>query len=260
MPLLSPTCVLTRPIVSSVRYFPYAADGYRDKMNRIQILALPLGPYRVNTYILICRKSGHCALIDPAGEPRAIVEAIEKNQAKPRMILNTHGHPDHVLANAALKTALTIPVYMHAADSGFYADAPEAAGLERKTGLAVNTVADRLLADGERISLGEVSIQVIHTPGHTPGSCCFLVDGHLFTGDTLLVGDVGRTDLKGGSLDRLIHSIETKLLDLPDDTRIWPGHDYNRDASAPLKEDEGFSTLGREKKENPYITDFILDP
>lgn len=220
-------------------------------MNTVTVIPLALGPYRVNTYIVVCRKTAQCAIIDPAGEPQVIMETIAKESAEPRLILNTHGHPDHVLANAALKTVYDIPVCMHTADAGLYADAPEVANLENETGLTMDTAADRLLADGERIELGVLCFRVLHTPGHTPGSCCFLVDGNLFTGDTLFVGDAGRTDLKGGSLDQLIHSIATKLLDLPDDTRIWPGHDYGEQPT---------STMGREKKENPYITDFILDP
>lgn len=220
-------------------------------MRDIRIIRLPLGPFQVNTYIVKCRKTGISAIIDPAGDPQTIMEALKREKAVAGLILNTHGHPDHVLANAALKTALGVPVCMHAEDSGFFIDSPEIDALEQQTGLTVDTEADRLLTDDERLALGGVTIQVLHTPGHTPGSCCFLVTGHLFTGDTLFVGDVGRTDLKGGSLDVLIRSIETKLMGLADDIRIWPGHDYG---------DQATSTMDREKKENPYITDFILDP
>jgi hydroxyacylglutathione hydrolase len=220
-------------------------------MGAIKIIRLPLGPFQVNTYLAICRSTGQAAIIDPAGQPQTIIDTLNREAATACMILNTHGHPDHVLANAALRTALAVPVWMHGADSGFFADAPEIKDLEGQTGLTADTVADRLFSDGEELPLGAVIIRVLHTPGHTPGSCCLLVAGHLFTGDTLFVGDAGRTDLKGGSLDRLIRSIDTKLLKLGDDTRIWPGHDYG---------DRPGSTMGREKKENPYITDFILDP
>ena len=104
--------------------------------------------------------------------------------------------------------------------------------------------------DGDVFQVGNLEMQVLHTPGHTPGSCCFLVDGNLFTGDTLFVGDAGRTDLKGGSLDRLIQSIDKKLMGLADGTRIWPGHDYG---------DSITSTIGREKNENPYTVLTIDD-
>jgi glyoxylase-like metal-dependent hydrolase (beta-lactamase superfamily II) len=106
------------------------------------------------------------------------------------------------------------------------------------------------LHDGDVLQIGVVEIHVIHTPGHTPGSVCFLVEGNLFTGDTLFVGAVGRTDLIGASLDELLQSLEQKLLPLPGGTVVWPGHDYG---------DTPFSTLGREMEENPYVTDFILD-
>ncbi|MBC2712649.1 MAG: MBL fold metallo-hydrolase [Desulfosarcina sp.] len=220
-------------------------------MSAIKIIPLPLGPFQVNTYIVTCRETGQSAIIDPAGEPETIIDTLKREKATPCLILNTHGHPDHVLANAALKAALEVPVCMHAEDSDFFSDSPEIGDLERQTGLTVDTVADRLLTDDDRLQLGAATIQVLHTPGHTPGSCCFLVAGHLFTGDTLFVGDAGRTDLKGGSLDRLIRSIENKLFGLADDTRIWPGHNYGNRPT---------STMGREKIENTYITDFILDP
>lgn len=156
-----------------------------------------------------------------------------------------------MLANLALKATLNIPTCMHVEDSGFFSNSPEIRNLERQTGLSVDTMANRLISDEERIQLGAAVLRVLHTPGHTPGSCCFQVAGHLFTGVPLFVGDAGRTDLKGGSLERLIWSIETKLLGLANNTRIWPGHEYGNRPN---------STMGREKKENPYITDFILDP
>lgn len=220
-------------------------------MNTIKITLLPLGPFMVNTYIVACRETGRSVIIDPAGEPQTIIGTLNREKSTPLLILNTHGHPDHVLANAALRAALGIPVCMHAEDSGRFADSPEIIDLERQTGLRVDTVADRLLTDDEQIQVGAAAIRVLHTPGHTPGSCCFLVAGHLFTGDTLFVGDAGRTDQTGGSLNRLIWSLKTKLLELEGNTRIWPGHDYGNRPS---------STMGQEKKENPYITDFILDP
>jgi hydroxyacylglutathione hydrolase len=220
-------------------------------MTAIKITRLPLGPFMVNTYIVTCRETGLSVIIDPAGEPQTIIGTLNREKATPLLILNTHGHPDHVLANAALRAALGIPVCMHVADSGVFADSPEIRDLEQQTGLRVDTVADRLLTDDEQIRLGAAAVRALHTPGHTPGSCCFLVAGHLFTGDTLFVGDAGRTDQKGGSLNRLIGSIKTKLLGLKDETHIWPGHDYGNRPS---------STMGQEKEENPYITDFILDP
>ena len=116
-------------------------------------------------------------------------------------------------------------------------------------GLPPSDPADIKLKDGDILEVGSLNIEVIHTPGHTPGSVCYLVGENLFTGDTLFVGAAGRTDLIGGSLDTLIKSIENKLIVLPKQTIVWPGHDYGESPS---------STIGREMEENLYITDFIL--
>jgi glyoxylase-like metal-dependent hydrolase (beta-lactamase superfamily II) len=100
------------------------------------------------------------------------------------------------------------------------------------------------------LEVGNLNLEVIHTPGHTPGSACYLIDGNLFTGDTLFVGAAGRTDLIGGSLQTLIESLEKRLIVLPKETIVWPGHNYGKRPK---------STIGQEIEENPYITDFILD-
>jgi len=110
------------------------------------------------------------------------------------------------------------------------------------------TRVDLPVADGHLLPLGAWQARVLHTPGHTPGAICLSFPGHLFTGDTLFVEAAGRTDLPGGSLDVLIQSLEEKIMPLPDDTRIWPGHDYGGVAT---------STLGEEKLNNPYLTDFF---
>jgi len=109
---------------------------------------------------------------------------------------------------------------------------------------------DVLLQDGNVIEIGQSSLEVLHPPGHTPGCICLYGDGNVFTGDTLFVGAVGRTDLPGGSLDVLLQSLESKLVVLPPETIVWPGHDYGETPT---------STIGREMQENPYITDFLLD-
>jgi hydroxyacylglutathione hydrolase len=214
------------------------------------IHSLRIPPFEVNTYLVICPETHEAAVIDPAGQPERILALAKEAGARVVMILDTHGHADHVQANAALKAACGAPVYMHTADDFFFNDPQIREEIEGELGLPCAPPADRLLTDGEILELGRLKIEVLHTPGHTPGSVCYRIGGHLFTGDTLFVGDVGRTDLVGGSLDRLLESLATKIIDLPPETVVWPGHDYGETPT---------STIGRERAENPYITDFLLD-
>lgn len=199
--------------------------------DQIIIEQITVEPYRVHTYLVGCGITKQAVIIDPGGDEEGILALIEKNKLGVRYILNTHGHADHVLANRSLKEILSVSVCMHEADVRFFSEP-----------------VDIELSDDDILTIGQLGIKVIHTPGHTPGSVCFLTDGNLFTGDTLFVGAAGRTDLAGGSLDTLIKSLE-KLIQLTPDTIIWPGHDYG---------DTPTSTIGREMAENPYITDFIL--
>lgn len=219
-------------------------------MEKIIIERMPAGSYRVNMYLAACAETRQAVLIDPSGNAREILNLIRKEKYRVRYILNTHGHADHVIANEQLKKELKVPVCMHEADIRFFADAENRARIEKELGLPSPREADIPLKDRQIIEIGNLEIEVIHTPGHTPGSVCFLTCGNLFTGDTLFVGDVGRTDLIGGSLEILLESLEKRIITLPEETVVRPGHDYGETPS---------STIKREKRENPYITDFILD-
>jgi glyoxylase-like metal-dependent hydrolase (beta-lactamase superfamily II) len=221
-----------------------------EMAQEIIIRQIPIGDFEVFTYVVACPETREAIIMDPAGEPEKILSAFSAEDLKPRFILNTHGHADHILGNEALKEALAVPVCLHRADMDFFCSPAIKERIEKELGLACEAVADIPLEDGQTLTLGNLEIKVIHTPGHTPGSCCFLTEGNLFTGDTLVVGAAGRTDLTGGSLDTLLASIRDKLLVLPTDTVIWPGHDYG---------DSPTSTIGREMEENVYITEFILD-
>lgn len=214
-----------------------------------EITRLPTGGYRVNTYIVSCPETKRGIVIDPGGDAEKILEMINRLGVRIRYIFNTHGHADHILANLELRKALDAPVCVHEADADFFAKPEVRMALKKELGLEARGSADVRLKDGDCIKVGNLAVEVIHTPGHTPGSSCFLVEGNLFTGDTLFVGDVGRTDLTGGSLDLLLKSIKEKILVLPPETVIRPGHDYGETPT---------STLAWELKENPYITDFIL--
>ena len=201
------------------------------------------------TYLVVCPHTRETVIIDPAGEEDKLLALIKTEGFKVKYILNTHGHSDHVLGNPKLKEVLNVPVCMHEADDRFFSDQAVREKSSKELGLPPPDPADIRLKDEEIVEVGTLKIKVIHTPGHTPGSVCYLVDGNLFCGDTLFVGVVGRTDLIGGSLETLLESLEKRLIALPKETIVWPGHDYG---------DTPTSTMGREMEENPYITDFIL--
>ena len=213
------------------------------------IIQIVTGAYQVNTYIVSCPDTKECVIIDPGGDAEKVLKILTDNSLQGKYILNTHGHADHILANTTLKNKLNIPVCMHKEDFLYFTQPDIRKISEKELGLSAPGTTDIQLSDNEKISVGSLEIQVLHTPGHTPGSACFLVSGNLFTGDTLFVGDVGRTDLTGGSLSTLLQSIKEKILVLPQDTTIWPGHNYGETPT---------STLSWEMEENPYITDFIL--
>ena len=218
-------------------------------MAEIIIKQIPVGPLHVLTYIVFCSKTREAAIIDPAGDEEKLAAMVTGDGLGVRYILNTHGHADHVLANKKLKDLFRVPTCMHEEDDRFFSREEVREKSAKELGLPPPEPVDIRLRDGDVLDLGELKLEVIHTPGHTPGSVCFLIGGHLFTGDTLFVGAVGRTDLIGASLDTLLMSVEEKLLPLPKNTVIWPGHDYGETSN---------STIGKEMEENPYITDFIL--
>lgn len=193
-------------------------------------------------YMLGDPETGTCAVIDPAFDAKKIMGEIDVVGYRITHVVNTHGHADHVSANADIIKACGATLCIHGDDasqvSGFFNRS-----ISRVLGGKGSPAAKCILSDGDIVSVGKTDLRIIHTPGHTPGSICIYADGHLFTGDTLFVGAVGRTDLPGGSFKTLISSIREKLYRLPDETVVWPGHDYG---------DSPSSTIGREKAENPF--------
>ncbi|MDZ7581856.1 MAG: MBL fold metallo-hydrolase [Deltaproteobacteria bacterium] len=173
-------------------------------------------------YIVGCEKSRKALVIDPGHDVDQIVSAAEKQGLVIETIVNTHAHGDHTAGNAKLKSLTGAKIIIHALDAAGY------------------PAADVLLENENTLQLGEITFDVIHTPGHTPGGICLHAQGNLFTGDTLFVGDSGRTDLSGGDRPTLGRSIR-RLMQLPDDTIIWPGHDYGPTPT---------STIGWEKRNN----------
>lgn len=215
----------------------------------MKILQTAVGHMEVFCYLIYDEESRDGALLDPAGDEGHLLDLLKEKGIKLRYIVNTHGHPDHTCGNERLKKATGALVVMHALDDDFF-QTPEAVMMSKMMGFEISPPADVRVQDGEELSIGGVTMKFLHTPGHTPGACCILVDGNLFTGDTLFVGAVGRTDLPGASFEQLLESLKTKILPLPPETIIWPGHDYG---------DKPWSTVREESENNPYITDFLGD-
>ncbi len=210
---------------------------------------LTVGALAVRCYFVICPETKKAAIIDPGGDEKLILKKLEELGLTPVYILATHGHADHVCGAWYLRRELKIPVAMHESDDSFFRSS-EGIALFSVWGFEPNEPADITFTEGTILEIGDIKLRVIHTPGHSPGSVCFY-DGetHLFTGDTLFVGAVGRTDLPGGNFQELLKSIETKILPLPEKTIVLPGHDYG---------DKPYSTLAYEKENNPYILEFIF--
>ncbi|MGB9441151.1 MAG: MBL fold metallo-hydrolase [Desulfobacterales bacterium] len=184
-----------------------------------------------------------CALIDPAFETDRILAAAGDLGYRVTHIINTHGHSDHTAGNEAIKTATGAKLLIHAVDANRLGKVVHKT-FSRILGGKGSPAPDVLLNDNDLIQIGDgTNLRVIHTPGHTPGSICLYSDGHIFTGDTLFVGAVGRTDLPGGSSKQLLTSIQEKIYTLPGSTIVWPGHDYGPYPS---------STIEREKQTNSF--------
>jgi glyoxylase-like metal-dependent hydrolase (beta-lactamase superfamily II) len=179
----------------------------------------------VFSYLLGCEKTREALVIDPSGDVRRILDQAQTDQLIIKYIFNTHHHFDHIGGNEALKKRTGAPIVRHVLEDGF---------------LPPSARADIQIKDEKIFQVGEITFQLFHTPGHSPGGLCLYAEGQLFTGDTLFVGDSGRTDLPGGHRPTLGASIR-QLMTLPDETVIWPGHDYGPTTS---------STIGREKRTN----------
>jgi hydroxyacylglutathione hydrolase len=213
----------------------------------MKIEQIIVGYMAVFCYLVYDEESKEGILIDPAGNEEQLLQRIKEKGVRLRYIVNTHGHPDHTCGNDRLRKATGALVVMHARDDDFF-QKPEFSGWARMIGVDAAGPADVRVQDGDELTFNGLTMKFIHTPGHTPGGSCILIDGNLFTGDTLFVGAVGRTDLPGASFEQLVNSLQTKIITLPPDTIVWPGHDYG---------DRPQSTVQRERETNPYITDFL---
>ena len=205
----------------------------------ILIKKLTVGAFSANCYIVGAEKSGEGVIIDPGGHAATIINAIQETRLKIKAIILTHGHADHIAALYDLKAYTGAQVAIHRADSDFL-DGPS--GYVMMWGISYRNPdpPDRLLDEGDVIENGGLHFTVIHTPGHTPGSICLQMDAGVFTGDTLMYRGIGMTVLPGSSRRQLIDSIHSRLLVLPDETELFPGHGRQ-------------TTVGDERRNNPHL-------
>ena len=191
----------------------------------MNVKCFKVGWLSTNCYVVECEETKEAIIIDPGleseKEAKLILEYIKKNRFHIKYIINTHGHPDHISGNMIMKEATGASILIHENHKG-------------------KANADQKLREGDLIQVGNCKLKVLHTPGHTKSGISLLGTDVVFTGDTLFAGSIGRTDFPGGSFQEIMKSIKTKLMPLPDNFKVYPGH-------------ESFSTIGDEKKYNPFL-------
>jgi hydroxyacylglutathione hydrolase len=203
---------------------------------------MQVGHMAIFAYIVGDLESGEGLVIDPAANCSGIIKMAEQNNINIKYIVNTHGHVDHISGNTEMKKKTGAQIIIHNDDAKLLVFTPPM--VFKMFGAEQSPPADITVNDGDLITVGGISLKVIHTPGHSPGGMSLYTKGYVFTGDTLFVEAVGRTDLPGGSWPVMHRSITERLCTLPDDTKVLPGHNYGRMPT---------STIGHEKMNNPYI-------
>lgn len=196
----------------------------------------PVGALQANC-VLLSDGNGHLAVVDPGDEAPRLSALLKRLGGTVEAILLTHVHFDHILATKALQENTGAPLLVHEADAPALSN--EALSLIPPQLLPYSLTADRLLRDGDTVTVGEMVLEVLHTPGHTPGSCCYRCEDVLVAGDTLFAGSMGRTDLPGGDTAAMFHSLR-RLSELPDELRVIAGHGEE-------------TTIGYERRYNPFL-------
>lgn len=206
----------------------------------LEVRRLTVGPIESNCYLVRRAPGSEAVVIDPGAEADRVEAVLRKWDAEPAAILLTHAHMDHVGAIAELGRRYGPPVYLHPADRSIY-DAAAERGAAFGIPLEKPPPPDHALEDGQSLEVAGIRFEVRHAPGHSPGGVVFRTNGHAFVGDCLFAGSVGRTDLPGGDGETLLRSIRERILSLPPDTTLWPGHGPK-------------TTVRREKESNPFLT------
>lgn len=201
---------------------------------------LVVGPIQSNCYIVGCERTREAAVIDPGGDADRILITLAKDKLRCLYIINTHGHFDHTADNKRLKEVTGAKLLIHHADASMILDQSMGGGM---WGIHIDNSPppDRYLREGDIITFGDISLKVLHTPGHSPGGISLVTDKMVFVGDTLFAGSIGRTDLSGGDYEGLLRNVRNKIFTLGDDVVVYPGHGPK-------------TTVGRERKTNPFFT------
>lgn len=209
-------------------------------MGKLELQQCVLGPVYTNCYIAKNKETGEALIIDPADSPSKIELKVNAMGARPVTVLLTHGHFDHIMGVEAVREKYQIPVYACRQEEEMLRE--PSVNMTDQMGKSCSIRPDVFLDDLQVFEAAGFSIQMIHTPGHTKGSCCYYLkeEGVLFSGDTLFCGSVGRTDFPGGSASQIRDSLHRLLAALPDDTSVYPGHDTS-------------TTIGYEKRYNPFV-------
>ncbi len=200
---------------------------------------LTVSPIQENCYIVGDEQSRAGVIIDPGAEASRILEEVEHLGLTIEKIVNTHGHVDHISAAEEVKAALDVKLHLHPGDEMYLPNIEETAQMFGFSG-ARNPTLDVILKDGDRINVGGLTIEVIHAPGHTPGSCVLKIGDDVFCGDLVFSGSIGRTDLPGGDYNTIIDSLERVILPMDDDVRLHPGHGPS-------------TTVAIERRFNPFL-------
>jgi glyoxylase-like metal-dependent hydrolase (beta-lactamase superfamily II) len=211
-------------------------------LNTLPIVAcVTVGMFEENCYLYGCPQTREAVIIDPGDEAQRILETIQDLKLLPKYIINTHGHMDHICAIDEISKVYPVPLAIHPADVRLYSDEFNALAYGRSSPL-VKRSPDLLLQEGDRISFGTLTLEVLHTPGHTPGSISLISPPYcVFSGDTLFYRGIGRTDLPGGNYQQIEQSIRNKLYALEDELVVFPGHGQP-------------TTILEEKHENPFVS------
>ena len=202
------------------------------------IHTLILGPMQANGYLLECEETHSAIMIDPGDDADEILSILEERKLNLELIVNTHGHIDHISANDDLKKKTSAKLFIHRLDADMIVNPHK--NLSSFIGGAISSPPpDIVLEDGDNLEAGTINLKVIHTPGHSPGSICLLADSDIFTGDLLFAGSIGRYDFPGSSYEQIMNSLK-KIMEFNDDLIVYPGH-------GPV------TTIREERDTNPFL-------